>query len=214
MTDFAAARRTMVDNQIRTYDVSEKLVLAAFEAVPREHFVPAADAAVAYIDREQIARDGATRLMTPLVLARLMQALEPAPGQTVLDVGSMGYGAALFASAGLKVVATATDAAAAKTALAAAGASGVEVIGADAGAGAPKQGPYDIILVHGSAEVEPESLLAQLKDGGRLGIVMGTGRAGRATVFRRIGNTFSRARAFDAAAPALAAFARKAEFAF
>lgn len=214
MTDFAAARRTMVDNQIRTYDVSDKLVLAAFEAVPREHFVPVSDAAVAYIDREQTARDGVTRLVTPLVLARLIQALEPAPGQRALDVGSMGYGAALLARAGLKVVATVADSAAAQAALAAAGVSGVDVVAAEASAGAPGQGPYDLIVVHGAAEVEPEALLNQLKDGGRLGIVMGTGRAARATVFRRIGATFSRARAFDAAAPALPAFARKAEFAF
>jgi protein-L-isoaspartate O-methyltransferase len=59
-------------------------------------------------------------------------------------------------------------------------------------AGAPGQAPFDVILVHGAAEVEPEALLRQLRDGGRLGIVMGLGRSGRAMVFRRIGATVSR----------------------
>lgn len=214
MTDFTAARRTMVDNQIRTYDVSDKVVLAAFETVPREHFVAERDAALAYLDREQTARDGQTRMLAPLVLARLMQALELVPGEKALDVGSAGYGAALLASAGLKVTSVEQNADAARGALSAAGISGVDLIKGDAGAGAPGQAPYDVILVHGAAEVEPEALLRQLRDGGRLGIIMGLGRSGRAMVFRRIGRHISGARAFDAAGPAVAELARKPEFAF
>ncbi|HRK25349.1 MAG TPA: protein-L-isoaspartate O-methyltransferase [Beijerinckiaceae bacterium] len=214
MTDFSAARRTMVENQIRTYDVSDKLVLAAFEAVPRECFVRPKDAAVAYLDREQMAADGITRLLPPLVLARLMQALELASGQRALDCGSAGYGAALLAAAGLSVVSCEAESEAAAAALARAGISGVEVVDARPGEGAPAKGPFDVILVHGAAEVEPASLLAQLKDGGRLGIIMGLGRAGRASIFRRVGKGFGKARAFDAAGPALQDFARKPEFSF
>jgi protein-L-isoaspartate(D-aspartate) O-methyltransferase len=62
MTDFAAARRTMVDNQIRTYDVTDQSCSGSFETVPREHFVAERQMRdFAYLDREQTARDGQTR---------------------------------------------------------------------------------------------------------------------------------------------------------
>ena len=214
MTDFAAARRTMVENQLRTYDITDHTVLAAFETVQREVFVEGRQSAIAYLDRELTARDGKTRLLTPMVHARFVQALEIRPGETALDVGGAGYGAAILKACGAHVTAVETDADAARVALKTANVADVEVVAGDAGAGAPGKGPFDIIMVHGSAELAPESLLAQLKDGGRLAIVMGHGRSGRATLFRKVGKSVSRARVFDAAAPALPAFNRASEFTF
>lgn len=214
MDIFSAARRTMVENQLRTYDVTDHTVLAAFESVPRELFVAPAQAEMAYLDREQPTRDGKTRLLTPMVHARLLQALDVAPGETALDVGSAGYGAAILVACGAKVTALEADAEATRGALQAAGVAGVDVVAGDAGTGAANRGPFNVILVHGAAEVQPEALLAQLAEGGRLGVVMGTGRSGRATVFRKVSGKAGGACAFDAAAPTLAALARKSEFAF
>lgn len=214
MTDFAAARRTMVSNQLRTYDVTDQTLLAAFETVPREVFVADGEGHKAYLDREVTARDGRTRLMTPMITARMIQALELNKGEKVLDVGSAGYGAAVLKACGLEVVALVADAEQAKASLAAAGAGNVPVVSGSYAAGAVGQGPYDAIVVHGAAECEPEGLLAQLKDGGALAIVMLSGRVGRVMVYRRVGKTFSKARAIDGMAPMLAEFARKPEFAF
>ncbi|MCA0423771.1 MAG: protein-L-isoaspartate O-methyltransferase [Proteobacteria bacterium] len=214
MTDLTAARNTMVSNQLRTYDVLDFKVLNAFEMVPREAFVAESEAALAYLDREVLARGGKTRLLTPMVLARMVQSLEVLPGETALDVNGSGYGAAILAACGARVTALETDADGASAALKAAGVSGVEVISGEAGAGAPGKGPFNVILVHGAAEVEPEALLDQLADRGRLMIVMGRGRSGRAMLFRKVGNSASGVRVIDAAAPAISSLARASEFAF
>ena len=203
MTDFAAARRTMVENQIRTYDVTDQKLLASFERVPREAFVDVSERATAYLDRPQWARDGKTRMIPPLVVARMIQSLELNAGEHVLDVGSAGYGAAVLKGAGQSVVSLEQDAAATRAALGEAGMGDIAVVEGSAASVAVPGGPFDAIVVHGAAEVEPDGLIGQLKDGGRLVIVMGIGRSGRVMIFRRLGKTVSQARAFDAAAPAL-----------
>ena len=213
MNDFSAARRTMVDNQIRTYDVTDRAVLASFESVPREAFVASGQAGVAYLDRELPACTGA-RLVAPMVLARLIQALEVSPGNRVLDVNGSGYGAAILSGLGASVVSLDADSVPAAAALAAVGVDGVATVSGSLAGGAAAKGPYDVILVHGAADVEPTALFGQLKDGGRLGIVMGRGRTGRATVFRKSRSTVSGFAIFDAAAPSLPEFAAKPAFQF
>lgn len=214
MTDFAAARRTMVENQLRPYDVTDQVLLAGFEQVAREAFVDASLTGQAYLDRELTARDGKTRMLTPMVLARMIQALELNKGEKVLDVGGAGYGAALLTSMGVDAVALESNPEPARTALAAAGFGNITVVGGNLADGAKDHGPFDAILVHGASEIEPTVLLSQLKEDGALAIVMGRGRSGRASIFKKVGNSFSRARAFDAAAPVLAQFERKPEFTF
>jgi protein-L-isoaspartate(D-aspartate) O-methyltransferase len=98
--------------------------------------------------------------------------------------------------------------------LAAAGVADVAVVAGDLATGWPGEGPYDVILVHGAAETEPKVLLEHLADGGRLGIIMGLGRAGRAVVFTRSGAVVGCRNVFDAAAPALAAFRSTPAFSF
>ena len=214
MTDFAAARRTMVENQLRTYDVTDQVLLAGFETVPREKFVDPAITNLAYLDREVTARGGKSKLLLPMTLARMIQALELNKGEKVLDVGGAGYGAAVLSSIGVDVVALDKDAESARASLAAAGFPEVKVVAGHLAAGAAAHGPFDAIIVHGASEIEPTELLNQLKEDGALVIVMGRGRSGRATVFTRVSNDFSRARAFDAAAPVLAEFEKKPEFSF
>jgi protein-L-isoaspartate(D-aspartate) O-methyltransferase len=219
--DTAAQRRNMVDTQLRTYDVTSHRLLDAMEGVPREVFAPDHLKELAYTDQEIVitAGEGAVRsLLQPMVLGRLLQALEVKSGEKALDcAGGSGYGAALLATLGARVCAieeTDSMAALMRERLAAAGSGKVEVLSGDIATGGPAQGSFDVILVHGAAEHPPEGLLARLADGGRLGIVMGMGRAGRAVVFTRSGDVVGRRTVFDAAARPLKAFAGAPGFRF
>jgi protein-L-isoaspartate(D-aspartate) O-methyltransferase len=219
--DFAHLRRNMVDTQLRTYDVTSHRVLDAVERTPRDVFAPDGFRELAYSDRDIAisAGEGVSRsLLRPMVLARLLQALEVQPAERALDcAGGSGYGAALLAGLGASVVAIEDSepmVALMRVRLSAAGVAGVEAKAGPIAAGAPLDGPFDVILVHGAAEVEPRTLLGQLRDGGRLGIVMGLGRSGRAVVFSRAGEVVGRRTVFDASAPALADFAARPGFAF
>src|SRR5262245_27089545 len=76
MLDFAAARRMMVDCQVRTSDVTDLRLIAAMLMVPREQFVPKAAAELAYLDTDLPVGTGARALTKPMVLAKLVQAAE------------------------------------------------------------------------------------------------------------------------------------------
>src|ERR1041384_2550882 len=96
MIDAAVARRNMVDSQIRTNKVTDPAVIDAFAAVSRERFVPPGLAGVAYLDDDLELIRG-RYLMEPMVMARLLQALEPRSGERALDVATgYGYAAAVL----------------------------------------------------------------------------------------------------------------------
>jgi protein-L-isoaspartate(D-aspartate) O-methyltransferase len=222
MTESASRRRMMIDTQLRTYDVTGPRVLEAFDAVPREVFLPGTPADLAYRDQSvTVSAGGTTRVLAqPMVLARMIQALDIAPGQSLLDVaGGSGYSAAVLSGMGegCRVLALEESeglVALARGCLDRAGHGAVRTIRGDLSRGDPDGGPHDAILVNGALESEPQGLLDQLVDGGRLVAVMGHGRAGRVTLFTRSGKAFGRKAVFDAAMPALAAFAREEAFVF
>jgi protein-L-isoaspartate(D-aspartate) O-methyltransferase len=217
MLDYAQARRLMVDCQLRTFDVTDIALLDAFDAVPRERFMPAGREAFAYIDQPQAVgtEEGETRFMpAPMVLARLIQALALKPGHRVLEVGTgLGYGAALLRRLGVEVVALES-----LTGLAAAArerlGDGVTVEVGPLEKGAAGHAPYDAILINGQVEQRPQGLLEQLADGGRLACVQGQGRPAKATLWVRSGDAFGSRPLFDATLPPLRAFAVEAGFAF
>ena len=96
----------MVNSQLRTGGIVDKVVLAAFLEVPRQRFVASEHELLAYLDRELPARGAKfRRLLAPMVLARMLQAVTVTAGDRALDVaGGSGYGAALLAAMGAKVV--------------------------------------------------------------------------------------------------------------
>ena len=97
MLDFAQARRTMVDSQLRTFDVNELRLLDAMDETPRERFVPRHLEGIAYIDQDLPLSDGedCRYILSPMVQARLIQALAIDPGAKVLDVAcGLGYSSA------------------------------------------------------------------------------------------------------------------------
>jgi protein-L-isoaspartate(D-aspartate) O-methyltransferase len=142
-----AARRAMIDSQLRTSGVNEPLVLAAMMRVRREDYVPASLKDAAYIDRAIALGDG-RYLAAPLVHARMLAEADPKATDKALLVGDgNGYLAEL-----LRPLVGSLDA----------------VIPGDAGAKKRGKGGYSLIVVDGAAEQLPDALIASLADDGRL----------------------------------------------
>jgi protein-L-isoaspartate(D-aspartate) O-methyltransferase len=213
----ADLRRMMVDCQVRTYDVTDRAVLAAMDETPRESFLPGHAAELSYLDRAETitSAEGSRRtLLQPMVLARMLQFLDVEPGERVLDyAGGAGYSAAVLAGMGAEV--TSVDplpgmAALARASLDAAHLGQVRT----APALAADHVGFDCILINGACEVRPDALLARLCPSGRAIGVMGVGRAARVMLYQRSGDAMSGRVVFDAAAPLLDEFRKPAEFVF
>lgn len=223
MGDFAVARQRMVDNQLRTNDVTDSRILDAMGEVPRELFVPKARRSVAYIDEDVEIRDAADGqsaryLMKPHVFARLIQLAGVRSGDVVLVVGcATGYSAAVLAQIAGSVVGLEADEELATEAgdiLVAQGIDNAAVVSGPLTEGLADEGPYDVILVDGAIGVLPEALTAQLKDGGRLVCIQGTGNAAEAQLVTRSNETIGTRTAFNAAAHLVPGFERPRAFVF
>jgi protein-L-isoaspartate(D-aspartate) O-methyltransferase len=215
--DAAAARRMMVDCQIRTADVTNPDILDAMLAVPRELFVPQERSAQAYSDNTVALGEGRA-MLAPMVLAKLIQAALIGSTDRVLDVGcGTGYSAAVLARVAGSVVALEENTALARraeAALAKAGAANATVVTGPLAAGWSASAPYDVILVDGATEVVPEALGAQLKPQGRIAAVYGRGPAGKAVIYRLIEGRLVGRPVFDASAPVLPGFVAPETFVF
>lgn len=180
------ARRAMIDSQLRTSGVNEEFVLARMLAVPREDFLPAEKAALAYIDRSISLANGA-HLASPLFYGKLLVEAAPERGDRVLVVeGGTGYLAALLAPlvSGLATM-NAADAA----------------MGAQADGG-----PFSLIVIDGAVEQVPDALAAQLADGGRIVSGLVLRQVTRLATGRKIDGHVALAAVEDLGIPALHAF--------
>lgn len=148
LPDSQVARRAMIDSQLRTSGVNEEFVLARMLAVPREAFLPADKAALAYIDRS-IALDAGGHLASPLFYGKLLLEAAPERADRVLVVeGGTGYLTELLRPL-VSDIAT--------------------ISAADAAAGKPAGGaPFSLIVIDGAVEQIPDALAAQLTDDGRI----------------------------------------------
>lgn len=222
-SETAVLRRTMVERQLRPFDVTNVPLLGRFLETPRELFLPPALAPLAYSDLPLSANGAAeTRWVPPpLILARFLQVAEIRPEHKVLDVaGGAGYAAVLVGGLAAQVTALESDAelaAQARANLTKVGAANVAVETGPLGQGAPATAPYDIILVHGLVECGLDHLLAQLTPNGHLMAYKrpGANSGVKAIRIERVGGACGGERPlFDAAAPPLAAFAKAAAFQF
>ena len=216
MADSATLRRMMVDGQVRTADVTHRPLIQAMLDVPRERFVPAAQTGLAYLDIDLPAGEGTRRLLKPMVLAKMVQALEISADTRVLDVGcATGYAATLLARFSAAVVALEEQPVLAAQARAnLVDLDNVAVVEGRLADGHAAGAPYDAILVEGAIELDPDRLCRQLVDGGRLICIRGTGPAAKVIIYRRDAEDITPRTIFDAAGPALPGFAKPAAFAF
>ncbi|MBR1206900.1 MULTISPECIES: protein-L-isoaspartate O-methyltransferase [unclassified Bradyrhizobium] len=221
MTGFSTARQYMVDGQVRPSDVTDDRILEAMLTVPREVFVPAGKQALAYLDLDLDVTEGGTArrcLITPALLARMLQAAEIKATDRVLVVGcATGYAAAIVARFAGEVSATESDpalAAKASAAFAQLGIQNVTVKTAAAADGDAAGAPYDVIVLNGATEVIPTGLFGQLKEGGRLVGVFGLTPPPRATLVTHSHGDFGHRELFDATAPVLPGFERVPAFVF
>jgi protein-L-isoaspartate(D-aspartate) O-methyltransferase len=207
--DFAAARKVMVDSQVRVNDVTDRDLQAALLAVPRERFLPADRRFAAYAEIEPEIANG-RRLMLPRDLSKLLMALEPRAGETALSVAGP-YAAAVLAQLGLDVTAQEADPEVLDVVAAALADAGVT--GVVAPFASPAGEGYDLIVSEAAAPVRPDAWLAALKVGGRLAVVERSGPAGKAVLYVKGASGVSRRELFDSAPPVLADLAPEPAFA-
>jgi protein-L-isoaspartate(D-aspartate) O-methyltransferase len=217
MTDFTVARRNMVASQVRANDVTDLRIQEAMGEIPRELFVPRAVRAIAYAS-EPLPIGQGRALMEPRSFAKLAHAAQIRPGDVVLAIGAgTGYGAAVLARLAETVVALEEDEALKREAdalLAQVGADNAAVVAGPLIQGYPSQAPYDVIVVEGAVEIVPETLFAQLKEGGRLAVIELQGGVGKARIYTRTAKAVSGRTVFDGMAPLLPGFLREREFTF
>lgn len=145
--DTTIARKAMIDSQLRTSGVNEEFALARMMAVPRENFLPADKAGLAYIDRSVVLGPD-QHLAAPLFYGKLLLEAAPHTSDTVLIVeGGTGYLAELLRP----LVDSVTV-----------------VSAADAAKGALPEGVFSLVLIDGAIEELPEALAGALDSDGRI----------------------------------------------
>jgi len=217
VSDFAKARASMIDCQLRPNEVNDETVIAAVDAIPREEFVPKAKRSIAYVDEDIQVAEG-RYLMEPVTFARLLIAADIKKTDLVLDIGcTTGYSAAVIAGLADAVVAVENDASFVEKAekkLSALEIMNVAVVKGNLADGVAKQGPFDVIVLEGCAEEIPSKLVKQLKDGGRLVCVKLEGGVGRGHIIENKGGEISGRNLFDANVEALPGFEKEKSFVF
>lgn len=206
----------MVDTQVRPSDVTKFPIIDAMLDVPREVFVPNALREAAYAGENLELGDGRV-VLEPRTFAKMLDALDIESGDVVLDIGcGLGYSTAILAHMADFVVAVEDSAAVVAEAqgnLSENGFDNAAVVEAPLHEGAAKSGPYDVILIEGAVQSVPETLTAQLKDGGRIAAIFMDGALGVVRVGHMHDGRVSWRYAFNAGAPVLPGFDTAREFA-
>lgn len=191
--DSSAARRAMIDSQLRVSGVNNEAVLAAMAAVPREEYVPAAARGHAYIDRA-IPLDRDHALPAPLVQAMILTQAMPGSADRVLVVScGSGYLAALVEAMGASVDVTSA---------------------ADAAAGKPLGGGYSLILIDGAVEHLPAGLVDRLGEGGQVVAGLARGSVTSLAAGRKSGGVVTLQPVADVGIPVLREFAAPKSWSF
>ena len=212
------AREQMVRQQVRAWEVLDDRVLAVFEQLPRERFVPADYAGMAFADAQIPLPEGEC-MLEPKLVGRILQALSVEPGERVLEVGTgSGFLSACMAHLGATVRSVERRAAlvdAARSNLARCDIRSVEVVHADIWQAMPAAGRYDVIVLSGSLPQYHMGFEAALRPAGRLFCVVGEGPVMAAQLRQRItANDCSVTTLFETSLPALFGAARHERFQF
>lgn len=190
--DFAAARKAMIDSQLRTSGVNETFVLERMGIVPREDYVPETARGTAYMDRAIRLENGGF-LPAPLFHGAMLAEAQPvlADHVLVIDAGS-GYLPALIEPLVGKI----------------------DVLAPDALATAQQAGTYSLILVDGAVEEMPAAFAALLAENGR--IVTGLVERGvtRLATGRKSGSSIALLPLAEMGVPRLGAFDKPESWSF
>lgn len=218
MSDFAQARRAMVNSQVRINDVTDYRIQDAMAELPREKFLPRSKQAKAYGDAEVEIGEGRF-LLRPRDLAKLVHAADIQSGDLVLDVAcGRGYTTALLARLAETVVGIDSDeelVARASERLSEVRADNAVVVKADPLKGVPDQGPFDVIVIAGAVDYVPDALFEQLAENGRLVTFVRSGPVGRATVFTKgHGGAIGERIVFDGTPTLVPGFEKEGDFVF
>ncbi len=212
---FESARFNMIEAQVRANDVTDVRIHAALNAVMREKFIPTAKRALAYADVPVEIVPG-RYLLDPRSFAKAIQLARITAEDKVLDVGcGTGYSSAVLGRLARTVVALEQDADLVRIA------SGllenqpnVQITQGALIEGFKDGGLYDVIFVNGAIEAQPDTLLSQLAEGGRLVAFLQSGAQGRATLYLKEQGRVGHRGDFDANVPLLAGFKKHVGFIF
>ncbi len=222
MENFEKMRKVMVDCQIKTNGVTDERIIEAFTTVPRQIFVPAHLKSVSYVDEDvSFGTDNGAFLMAPTVYAKMLQEAAPEANDIVLNIGDdSGYSTAILSKLVTTVVVVEQVPGfydKARQIWSDLGLCNIAIVDGSPDEGGLDHAPYTLIMMNGSIARIPESLVAQLTDGGRLCTVLreNTSQQGQAVVVERVGARDSSIRAaFDASTPYLASYSPEEVFVF
>ena len=206
MINFDIARENMIESQVRPNGITDNRVIAAMAEIAREAFVPEGQRGLAYMDEDIVVSTNAgsedRALMEPMAFARLVQLAAVKQGDFVLDIGcASGYSAAVLAHLAQSVVAIDESETLCETASAnhdSMEISNIAVLQGAHAVGCPAEAPFDVVILEGRVPAVPQSLLDQLKDGGRLVAVVGNDTVAQAQLWIRQGDAFSSRNEFSA----------------
>ena len=216
--NFEQARFNMVEQQIRPWEVLDFGVLDVLMSVRREEFVPEAYKGVALSEAEIPLGHGGSMLI-PVIEGKVLQAVQVKRSDKVLEIGAgSGYFAALLAAKADWVRTVEIEPALVTMAhenLKRYGVENVIVEEGDAICGWPSKAPYDLIVVSGGVPFIPETLLQQLKVGGRLFAFVGEPQLMTATLVTQVSEgNFRTESLFENAVPMMRNAPQKSQFKF
>jgi protein-L-isoaspartate(D-aspartate) O-methyltransferase len=192
MLDLGEARLNMVENQVRTNDVTDLHIQDAMRVVEREKLCPPDKRYLAYAEASVEYAPG-WHMMQPRDVAKLLQAILPQPGERALAIAAP-YAAAVMRQIGLDVSELKP---------------GEDLFAVETG------GPYDVIICEGAVASAPKAWREALRTGGRLGLVERTGPVGKARLFTCGEDGLASGREiFDATPPMAPGFEPVPSFAF
>ncbi len=212
--DFAAARVNMVENQVRTNDVTDLPIQDAMRVVARERFCRPGKAYLAYAESSVEYAPG-LYLMEPRDVAKLLQAIYPEPGERALAIAAP-YAAALLAHMDVNVTLRLPgDEAAHAVSRALDGLNVQVVVGKLAAPLSDLGGPYDVLVCEAAVPKTPPSWCDAIAVGGRLGVVERGGPVGKARLYMRGDDgLLARREVFDSSPHMLPGFEPAATFTF
>jgi protein-L-isoaspartate(D-aspartate) O-methyltransferase len=190
--NFERARFNMVEQQVRPWEVLDPRVLELFTSILREDYVPVRYRKLAFADLNIPLGHGQV-MMKPIVEGRMLQSLDLAPNETVLEIGTgSGFITACLAQLASRVVSVdivEEFLEPARRQLEDGGIDNVELHHGDAMQGWQPEQAHDVVVVTGSVPVLPESFRGWVNPGGRLFVVRGRSPAMEARLLTRLDAT-------------------------